>query len=88
MLNVLLLPWNVVEELPGIATMAPSGERYAGPAPLMANERLVFAVQSMTLAWAPLVVSQTAPAGDGVPAITQFVPPMVNLRTAVAGSTT
>src|ERR1700674_261061 len=76
---------KVVPDAPTIAVTMPSGDRYAGVKPWMENDRTVVPVQLMTFALA--CVSHTLPAGEGGPAIQQ-VPPMVNLRTAVAGSTT
>src|SRR5260370_36968146 len=69
-----------------IATSCPSGERYAGVLPAITNELPVVPVQVSTVAWA--LVSHTAPAADGGPAIPQLDPPTVDLRIAGPGSPT
>src|SRR5258708_33676227 len=72
----------------GTARSVPSGERKTGVGPETGYEWTVAPVQSSTLACAYAAVSsQTAPAGDGGPLITQPAPPTVNRRTALFRAT-
>src|SRR5207237_8839017 len=70
------------------ATLVPSGERYAGVGPWMENVATVAPVQPRTRTWLNVLFSHSAPAGVAEPTRMHVPPPSVDLRPAVAGSTT
>src|SRR4029077_8765116 len=88
MSSVCLAPANVVALSTTSATLVPSGDRYAGVGPWIAYVCTVAPVQLRTWTWLNAVFSHSAPAGVAEPTRTHELPPSVDLRPAVAGSTT
>src|SRR5256885_7372370 len=70
------------------AISEPSGERYAGVGPWIASDCFAAPVQSTWLTFVDDGSSHSAPAGLGEPTGMHLMPPTVNRRAPVAGSTT
>src|SRR5689334_13558731 len=88
MSSVCLAPANVVALSTMRATRLPSGDRYAGVGPWIGYVWTVAPVQLRTRTWLNVLVSHSAPAAVAAPIGMHEVPPSVNRRPAVAGSTT